>query len=462
MLGVSIGIITLIVVGWAILKGKYAPLVLFLSGAIMLLCSVMFDTGTFMPKKALPTGNDYLNIIEFIRYMFSTRLAGLGLLIMVMVGFASYMTHIGANDAFVRIAIKPLGLIKNPYVMVFIAFLLGKLVSMVITSAVGLGVLCLALMGPALAALGMNKKSIGAVFVTSGAASLVLIGGSTAAASAASGLSILDYVFLYKIPAGLPTCLAMGIAHAFWQRYLDRKEGWVCKDHIGDKLIFEGEVKAPSSAAPMIYALLPFLPMILVVVFSRYVLSSIKLDISALILLCVVVAMMFEAIRWKGDFKKLSEGLKVFLQAMGKAMSGVVALVIAAGVFAEGFKALGMLDAIVGLATDFGFGALGMSIMFVVITVLVTIIAGSNGASFYPIVEMIPKIAKDMGVNPVSLVLPMHQASTIARPLSPVAGVVIAIAGMLKMNPLELIKRSSVPCIIGLIVHHILVFWLAV
>ena len=111
MLGVSIGIITLIVVGWAILKGKYAPLVLFLSGAIMLLCSVMFDTGTFMPKKALPTGNDYLNIIEFIRYMFSTRLAGLGLLIMVMVGFASYMTHIGANDAFVRIAIKPLGLI---------------------------------------------------------------------------------------------------------------------------------------------------------------------------------------------------------------------------------------------------------------------------------------------------------------------------------------------------------------
>ncbi len=104
--------------------------------------------------------------------------------------------------------------------------------------------------------------------------------------------------------------------------------------------------------------------------------------------------MMFEAVRWKGDFKKLSEGLKVFLQAMGKAMSGVVALVIAAGVFAEGFKALGMLDAIVGLATDFGFGALGMSIMFVVITVLVTIIAGSNGASFYPIVEMIPKLQK--------------------------------------------------------------------
>ncbi len=139
MAGIIFGCIILILVGWAIVKGKYAPFILIASGVAMLAFSVFFDTGTFMPKKALPTGNDYLNIIEFIRYMFSTRLAGLGLLIMTMVGFASYMTHIGANDAFVNIAIKPLSIIKSPYALVFLAFLLGKAVSMVITSAVGLG-----------------------------------------------------------------------------------------------------------------------------------------------------------------------------------------------------------------------------------------------------------------------------------------------------------------------------------
>ena len=461
MLGIIIGCLTLVVVGWAILKGKYAPMVLFASGAFMLICAVMFDTGTFIPKKAVPTGNDYLNIIEFIRYMFSNRLAGLGFLIMTMVGFASYMTHIGANDAFVNIAIKPLSLIKNPYILVFVAFLLGKAVSMVITSAAGLGVLCLALMGPALAALGINKKAIGAVFVTSGAASLVLLGGSTAASAKACELSILDYVFLFKIPAGIPTVLAIGLAHVFWQRYLDRKEGWVCEDHKGETLVFEEDVKRPSTAAPKIYALLPFLPMVLVVVFSQYCIDSIKLNITALMLLCVVIGMCFEAIRWKGNFDKIGAGLKVFLQAMGKAMAGVFSHGIAAGVFAEGFKALGMIDALVGVANDVGAGALGMSILFVVITTLVTLIAGSNGASFYPLVEMVPKIAKDMGVNPVTLVLPMHQASTIARPMSPVAGVVVAIAAMLKMNPMELVKRASVPCIVGLIVHHISVFVLA-
>ena len=54
MLGICIGIAVLIVVGWAIIKGKYAPLILFASGIFMLACSIFLDTGSFMPKKALP------------------------------------------------------------------------------------------------------------------------------------------------------------------------------------------------------------------------------------------------------------------------------------------------------------------------------------------------------------------------------------------------------------------------
>ena len=48
MIGILIGCLTLVVVGWAIVKGKYAPLVLFASGAFMLACAVFFDTGTFL------------------------------------------------------------------------------------------------------------------------------------------------------------------------------------------------------------------------------------------------------------------------------------------------------------------------------------------------------------------------------------------------------------------------------
>lgn len=343
--------------------------------------------------------------------------------------------------------------------MVFVAFLVAKLISMVITSAVGLGVLCLALLGPVLISLGLNKLTVGSICAMSGAVSLVLLGASTAAAAKATQLNILDYVFTYKIPAGLPTTLVIGIALVFWNRYLDKKEGWVCSEHVGDVMEFEG-TKDELKDAPKIYALLPFLPMILVVVFSRYAITSIKLDISAIIIISVVIAMIFEAIRCKFKFDVIADGLKVFFNAMGKSLSGVVVLIIAAGVFAEGFKALGMIDAIIKLANTLGLAGFGMSVLFVVITTLVTIISGSNGASFYPLIEMVPQIASKLNVSSVMLVLPMHQASTIARPISPVSGVVIAIAGMLKCSPMDIVKRCSVPAILGLVSHHIFVFLL--
>lgn len=465
MIGIIIGCIVLVIVGWSIIKGKYAPLVLMTSGIVMLACSIFFDTGSFMPSKGVAqTGNDYLNIIEFLRYSFSKQAANLALIIMSMVGFASYMTHIGANDAFVRIAIKPLGFVKNyPYVMVFVGFMLCKLVSMVITSAVGLGVLCMALLGPALVAMGMNPLSLGAICATSGAVSMVLLGGSTAAAAEASSLSILDYVFLYKIPAGFPALIAMGIAHVYWQRYLDRKEGWICANHIGDTLVFDDKVASRSldDKAPTWFGILPFMPMILVVLFSEYGIEGLKLHIIGVIFLSVIIGMLAETVHQRFNFDKVAEGAKVFFQAMGRSFGGVVILVIAAGIFADGFKALGMLSAIVNSAQSLGMGGLGMSIVFVLITVVVSIITGSNGASFYPIVSMIPTIAKSLNIPAVTLVLPMHQASTMARPLSPVAGVVVAIAGMLKVSPFEIVKRASVPCIVALIVNHIFVFLLA-
>ncbi len=200
--------------------------------------------------------------------------------------------------------------------------------------------------------------------------------------------------------------------------------------------------------------------MVLVVVFSKYGLDSVTLNISGVVLLSVIIAVLFETIRYKFVFNKIAEGVKVFFQAMGRSLAGVVILIVAAGVFAQGFKSLGMIDSVISVANTLGFGALGMGIVFVLITTAVTIVTGSNGASFYPLLEFIPQIASKLKVDPVTIVLPMHQASTIARPMSPVAGVVVAISGMLKLNPIEIVKRCSVPAILGLISHHIFVFLL--
>uniref|UniRef100_A0A3B0M0F5 Cryptic C4-dicarboxylate transporter DcuD n=1 Tax=Arsenophonus endosymbiont of Trialeurodes vaporariorum TaxID=235567 RepID=A0A3B0M0F5_9GAMM len=57
-----------------------------------------------------------------------------------------------------------------------------------------------------------------------------------------------------------------------------------------------------------------------------------------------------------------------------------------------------------------------------------------------------------MGINPTYLVIPMLQASNLGRTMSPVSGVVVAVSGMAKISPFEVVKRTSIPVLVGLLV----------
>ena len=56
-----------------------------------------------------------------------------------------------------------------------------------------------------------------------------------------------------------------------------------------------------------------------------------------------------------------------------------------------------------------------------------------------------------MGANPAYLTVPMLQASNLGRGLSPVSGVVVAVSGMARISPFEIVKRMSVPMAVGFI-----------
>ena len=48
--------------------------------------------------------------------------------------------------------------------------------------------------------------------------------------------------------------------------------------------------------------------------------------------------------------------------------------------------------------------------------------------------------------------LMMHTASEMLRAMSPVAGVIIIVAGFAKVNPLTMIRRTIIPCLVGYVV----------
>lgn len=116
---------------WLILK-KYKPqTVLFVAGGLLLAGSMIMNWGTILPA-GKSTGMWSFDIFELIRTLFANRLSGLGLNIMAVGGFARYMDKIGASNALVALTIRPLMLLKSPYIVMSACWVLGMFLGLAI------------------------------------------------------------------------------------------------------------------------------------------------------------------------------------------------------------------------------------------------------------------------------------------------------------------------------------------
>ena len=60
---------------------------------------------------------------------------------------------------------------------------------------------------------------------------------------------------------------------------------------------------------------------------------------------------------------------------------------------------------------------------------VVTVLTGSGVAAFTSLAHVIPDVAQHLNSNGIAIMLMMHTASEMLRALSPVAGVIIIVAG---------------------------------
>lgn len=112
MLDLLIGIVVAVGVGRYIIKGYSATGVLMVGGLLLLIISALMGKNV-LPASATSTGWRATDIVEYVKILLMSRGGDLGMMIMMLCGFAAYMTHIGANDVVVKIASKPLQMINS-------------------------------------------------------------------------------------------------------------------------------------------------------------------------------------------------------------------------------------------------------------------------------------------------------------------------------------------------------------
>lgn len=454
MIGVIISLLVTVMVVRILLKKLKAQFVLFFGGLVLLLSAVLMDMAGLLPNGAqiLPKGVASTGFVGFdffkcISSIMSSRLAGIGLLIMSAAGYSTYMSKIGASAVMADYISRPLRVFRSPYVVLAMSYVIGALADLFIPSASGLAMLLMVTMYPVLVKLGVSRLSAAALIATVSCLDMGPTSGAANYAAQVAGMDTMTYFIEYQIPVGIVVTIAVAILHYFTQRYFDRKDGDKANE-IDESIAKQSDLD--SKGAPVWYGFLPMIPLVLLFVFNRFVISSVKLDVPTAMFISFTVALVCELFR-KTPKEVLTTATE-FFNMMGKQFATVITLIVAGELFAKGLIATGTIDYLIEGTKHLGLPAYAIMIVVVAFISVSSVVMGSGNAPFFAFAPLVPDFAQQFGVSTILLLMPMQLSTGLARVMSPITAVVVAVAGCSGISPFALVRRTAIPMTGGLIV----------
>lgn len=449
-----LAIIVVLLTGWGIYKKYQVTTLLLFAGLAMNLLAVLAGVDDILPRGAKSTGWIGFDLFEQLRALSRSQIATTGFIILVAGGFATYMDRIGASDKLVEICTKPLSKLSAPYVILGAVFLLGHFLGLVVTSAAGLGTLLAVSVFPLLLGVGVSPAAAAAVISSALVFSYAPSSAIAVLTATTTGVDPMTYLLTYQIPAAIPSVLTVVVLHVIVQKYYDRKDAAAGRIvPVFDLAEIEAK-KAKSKKTPAYYALLPLTPLVLLFIFNKLVFKTIVLDVATAMFIGWIVGILVDFASRRDAAAVFKDGHAMF-QGMGSMLTNVVGLIFVAALFAEGLKTTGVVSLLVDSAKSLGMGISGTGVVVSMVISIVTLLTGSGVASFTGLVPIAPSVAQGLGGDATSLAMMMQFASEMMRPVSPVAGIVIIMAGFAKVSPLEVVRRNWIPCTAGLIVSLI-------
>ncbi len=441
VLFIALTVIFSVIVAKLILKKYNAIFVFFTSGIVIMLVANALTGTPILGKTTL--GNPYLDVFGFLSNSFKTNLSNIGMIIMIVTGYAAYMKHIKASTKLAYLASNPLSKIKNKYLVLSGMYLVGMALKLVITSQAGLSVLLLATVFPVLMAIGISPITAASVL------SLICIDygpndGSTIFMSGVLKMNVVDLFLQHQIAVAGSIIVVLALLIPFYYKYMDNR------DKSRGTYKAQEVTKLENPDVPAYYALLPVIP--LAIVFADYFIPSTKIDVITANIMGMFITFVIEFIR-RSDRNEIPKDIVVILRAMADIFVSVVAIIISASAFAQGIKMLGGISIFAHYVATMEGASFIIMLALALITFLFAIIMGSGAAPLFAFGALTPEIAAKLGIPAVTLILPMEISSALGRACSPVCGAVIAVAGVAGIEPIQLVKRSAPMLTLAFIVN---------
>ncbi len=438
-------LVVLVVVAYLIVKNYHPALSLIIGALVLLACAWMLGHPIYPAGEG--TGFGLFDIFLKFKDTIIAQVSSAGIVIMILFGYSGYMNAIGANQMAVNFLVKPLMKIKRKSLFVPVVFLIGNLMSLVVPSASSLAIILMSILYPMLASMGISSLTAAGVIAMTATIMPTPLGADNVIAANTLGYDVLNYV-VWNAKISLPSLLIIAVAQYFWQKYCDKKEGEAAYVSLNE----EGLSKQKEFDVPKFYAILPILPLLLIVGvgIAGMFIKGITMDIFVLTFISFFIAVLVETLRLK-SFKKVQDTAVEMFKGMGQGFSQVVMLVVGGSLFTSAIQTLGIIDSIMASVEASSSAGIVKTLIFSGATTLFGILSGGGLAMFYAVIELIPGIAEKAGIDGILISLPMQMIANLTRTISPVAAVVMIVASTVGVSPIRILKRTSVPTIIGII-----------
>ena len=409
-----IALAVIIVTVWALIKRYETRLVLI--GAGLLLCCISLD-----PMAALN---------QFAKSMTNNSLV---MAICSSMGFAFAASYTKCDRSLVHYLAAPvrgLGIFLIPVCTVITFF-----VNIAIPSAAG----CAAAVGSTLIPVMLRagiKPAAAAAAVLAGTIGSYLSPGTSHNPYVAkmANMEVMDFIGFhstYSLMCG--AILVVGVLLVCL----------VLRDNKGDAnaQVDESKLQKQDDFTPSVLKALVMLVPIAILVSGNLWVPAIKMGVAQAMVIGAICALAVGRCNPQ-------EFSKQFFNGMGKGYADGMGIIIAAGVFAAGLRAAGLIDVCVDAlknANEYARwgGALGPWIMGV--------ITGSGDAATLAFNEAVTPHAEAFGMSIPGLGALAFLTGALGRTMSPLAGVTILVSGIAMVSPIEVIKRTALPCFVAVI-----------
>ncbi|AIT88323.1 C4-dicarboxylate transporter DcuC [Corynebacterium ulcerans] len=469
MLYIIIALLAVAAVVYLIAKKVHAAAAIFFVGVLLLMAAALTGRTEFRSTDIDPSGNALYDQLLVVEALFKSRFSGIGMAIMVLFGFVSYMRHIGADAKTVVILSAPLRRFRGSYWLVPVGFLIGNLLSLVIPSASALSLLLVATLLPALIAAGLTPLTVGAIVVTSSTIIPTPLEAGLIQGADLTDMTVTEFVYGHVAWATVPALVITAFVHMWWQRHcdiVDARHSHNIPQHGMTNLEVNASDAATkdalerASGLPGYYAILPLLPLLLIIasaLLKRLDVLSFEAGILPVTVVSLFTALFIESLR-KRTVTGAVDSASSFFKGMGEGAAGVVALLVAAAVLVEGITQMGVIDMLIRAAEDSSGAAVLIILIFVAATAAMATLTGSGTAPYFAFSEVVPSLAAQSSIHAPQMLTAIWGTSNLMRQVSPVNAAVLIVSGAINVNPIRLVKRTLVPMAVATVLNTLFAF----